>query len=89
MLSEYVHILLNEADFITRGDVASEEAICCLLLSVLSRRRDLQKPDLIEVLSALLRGEAQIVVGVLELAYYRSAGDGQAFPTRERHRVLD
>ena len=31
----------------------------------------------------------QIVGGVLELAYYRAAGDGQAFPTRERHRVLD
>ena len=45
------------------------------MLSVLSRRRDLQKPDLIEVLSALLRGEAQIVGGVLELAYYRAAGD--------------
>ena len=42
-----------------------------------------------EVLSALLRGEAQIVGGVLELAYYRAAGDGQAFPTRERHRVFD
>ena len=42
-----------------------------------SRRRDLQKPDLIEVLSALLRGEAQIVGGVLELAYYRASGDGQ------------
>ena len=54
-----------------------------------SRRRDLQKPDLTEVLSATLRGEAQIVGGVLELAYYRAAGDGQAFPTRERYRVLD
>ena len=42
----------------------------------------------IEVLSAL-RGEAQIVGGVLELANYRAAGDGQAFPTRERRRVLD
>ena len=30
------------------------------------RRRDLQKPDLIEVLSALLRGEAQILGGVLD-----------------------
>ena len=62
------------------------------LLSVLSRRRDLRKPDLIEVLSALLRGEAHIVGGVLELAYYRAAGDGQAFPrfpTRERYRVSD
>ena len=39
--------------------------------------------DLIEVLSALLRAEAQIV------AYYRAAGDGQAFPTTERHRVLN
>ena len=29
-----------------------------------------------EVLSALLRGEAQIVGGVLELANYRAAGDG-------------
>ena len=47
------------------------------------------KPDLIEVLSALLRGEAQIVGWVLELAYFRAAGDGQAFPTRERYRVLD
>ena len=56
--------------------------------AVLSRRRDLQKPDLIEVLSAILRGEAQIVGGVLELAYYRAAGDGQAFPTRERYRVM-
>ena len=37
---------------------------------------DLQKLDLIEVLSALLRGEAQIVGGVLELADYRAAGDG-------------
>ena len=53
------------------------------------RRRDLQKLDLIEVLSALLRGEAQIVGGVLELAYYRASGDGQTFPTRERHRVFD
>ena len=59
------------------------------LLSVLIRRRDLQKLDLIEVLSALLLGEAQIVGGVLELAYYRAAGDGQAFSTRERYRVLD
>ena len=41
-----------------------------MLLSVLSRRRDFQKPDLLGVLSALL-GEAQIVCGVLELAYYR------------------
>ena len=27
--------------------------------------------------------------GFSELAYHRAAGDGQAFPTRERHRVLD
>ena len=33
-----------------------------------------------EVFSALLRGEAQIVGGVLELAYYRAAGDGQTSP---------
>ena len=34
-----------------------------------------------EILSALLlRGEAQIVGGVLELACYRAAGFGQAFP---------
>ena len=62
---------------------ASEEAICCL-------RRDLHKPDLVEVLSALLRGEARIVGGVLELAYYRAAGDrrdGQGFPHRERHLI--
>ena len=52
------------------------------LLSALSRLE-------IEVLSASLRGEAQIVGGVLELGYYRAAGDGQAFPTRERNRVLD
>ena len=45
--------------------------------------------DLIEVLSALLRGEAQVVGGVFELAYRRAAGDGKAFPTRERYRVLD
>ena len=46
--------------------------------------------DFIKVLSALLRGEAQIVGGVLELlAYYRAAGDGRAFPTRERYWVLD
>ena len=52
-------------------------------LSVLSRRRDLQKPDLIEVL--FLRGEAQIVLVVgedLELAHYRAAGGGQALPRR-------
>ena len=61
------------------------------LLSVLSRRRDLQKPDLIEVLSALFRGEEaqNVVVGVLELAHYRAAGDGQNFPTTERYRVFD
>ena len=35
------------------------------------------------------RGEAQIVGGDLELAYYRVAGDGQDFPTRERYRVFD
>ena len=35
------------------------------------------------------RGEEQIVGGVLELAYCRAARDGQAFPARERHRVLD
>ena len=37
--------------------------------------------DLILVLSALLRGEAQIVGGVLELAYYRATGTGQVFPS--------
>ena len=42
-----------------------------------------------EVFSGLLLGEAQMVGGVLELAYYRAAGDGQAFPTTERHRVLE
>ena len=55
------------------------------MLSVLSRRWDLQKLDLTEVFSALLRGEAQIVGGVLELAYYGDAcdiGDGQAFQPR-------
>ena len=44
--------------------------------------------NLIEVLSALFRGEVQIVGGVLELAYDRAAGDGQAFPVK-RYRVLD
>ena len=41
--------------------------------------------------SALFRGEEaqNVVVGVLELAHYRAAGDGQNFPTRERHRVFD
>ena len=53
----------------------------------MSRRQELKKPNIIEVLSALLRGEAQIVGGVLELAYCKAAGDGQAFPTRERYRV--
>ena len=56
------------------------------LLLVLSRWLNLQKLDLVEVLSALLRGEAQIVGGVLEIAYYRAAGNGQACPTRERYR---
>ena len=43
----------------------------------------------VEVFSALLRGEAQIVVGVLKLiAYYRAARDGQAFPTRELRNCL-
>ena len=60
----------------------------------MSRWRDLQKPDLIEVsflrfIEESLRGEAQIVDGALELAYYRATGDGQAFLTRERYRVLD
>ena len=59
------------------------------LLSVLSRQRDLQKLDLIEVLFALLRGEAQIVGGALELSYYRAARDGQAFPTTKRYRVSE
>ena len=70
-------------------DASSEECLGGRLLSVLSRRRNLQKPGLIEVLSALLRGEAQILGEVLELAYYRAAGDGQAFSTRGRYRVLD
>ena len=35
------------------------------------------------------RGADRVGCGVLELAYYRAAGDGQAFPVRERHRVLD
>ena len=42
-----------------------------------SRRRDPLKPDLIGVLSALLRGEVQIVGGVLELCSC-GAADGQA-----------
>ena len=48
--------------------------------------------DLIEVLSSLLESKAQIVGGVLELAYYRDRRYGQqaaGFPTRERYRVLD
>ena len=32
----------------------------------------------------MLRGETHIVGGGLELADYRAAGDGQAYPTRER-----
>ena len=56
--------------------------LCCL------RRETAFSPesvaDLIEVLPAILRGEAQIVGGVLELAYYRATGDGgQPFPTTE------
>ena len=43
--------------------------------------------DLIVVCSVLLRGEVQIIAGVLEPAYYRAVGDGQAFPTGERYRV--
>ena len=50
------------------------------LLSVLIRRRDLQKLDLMEVLSTLLRGEAQIVGGVLELAYCRVQEMGRLSP---------
>ena len=46
--------------------------ICCLrretTFSVLSRRRDRQRPDFIEVLSALLLGEAKILGGVSEIA---------------------
>ena len=34
------------------------------MLSVVSRRRDLQKPDLMEVLSVHLRGEAQTLGGL-------------------------
>ena len=70
----------------------SRRRLCCL------RRETALSPEsaagsseagFTEVLSALFLGGAQIVGGVLELAYYRAAGDGQAFPTRERHRVLD
>ena len=71
-----MHSKIDPSELVAKG-VLRARRLCCLrrLLSVLSRRCDLQKPNLIEVLSALLRGEAQIVCGVLELAYYRVAGD--------------
>ena len=65
----------------------SERAGADACLSTLHSKID--PSDIVEVLSALLQGEAHIVGGVSELAYYRAAGDGQAFPTRERQRVLD
>ena len=49
----------SRGDYVIRGG---------RLLSVLSRWRDLQKPNSIRVLSAFFEGEAQIVGGVLELA---------------------
>ena len=78
-----LHSNIDPSELAAKGVLRARRLCCLRRLSVLSRRRDLQKPDLIEVLSALLRAEAQIV------AYYRAAGDGQAFPTTERHRVLD
>ena len=83
-----LHSKIDPSELAAKG-VLRARRLCCILLSVLSLRLDLQKPDLIEVFSTLLRGEAQIVGGVLELAYCRATADGQAFPTRERYRVLD
>ena len=43
-------------------------------------------PDLIEVISALAKSILRAIKGLFrgeELAYYRAAGDGQAFPTTE------
>ena len=53
--------------------------LCCLKRGA-AFSPNLHKLDLIEVLSALLRGGAQIVGGVLELAYYRAAEDGRLPP---------
>ena len=64
--------------------VASEEAILLEKGDLLLR--DLQKLGFLLYRSLFCtssRRGAQIVGGVLELAYYRAAGDGQAFPTRE------
>ena len=59
------------------------------LLSVLSRRRDLQKPNAMEVLSAF-EGGAQIVGGVLELATGRRLGRRRAgFPHHRASPRLD
>ena len=74
-----VHSKIDSSELAAKGGYAAWGG---RLLSVLSRRRDFQKPDLIDVLFALLQGEAQILGGVLELAYCRAAGDGQAFPTK-------
>ena len=72
----YNHFI-SENEYFNASSEDKEKAIFPFLL------------DLTEIFSPLLEGEEQIVGGVLELAYCRAAGDGQAFPTRESHRVLD
>ena len=57
------------------------------LLLVLSRRRDLQKPNSIGVLSAFLGRGADRSWGFGANRSRRLGGDGQAFPITERNRV--
>ena len=60
------------------------------MLSVLSRRRDLQKPTSMEVLYAFRGRGADRRWGFgasCGLKIREETGSGQAFPTTERHRV--
>ena len=75
-----LHIKTDPSELAAKG-VLRARRLCCLRRETAfspSRRRELQKLDLTEVLSALLRVEEQIVGGVLELADYWAAGDAQA-----------
>ena len=72
-----LHSKIDPSELAAKG-VLRARRLCCL------RRETAFSPDLIEVLSALLRGEAHIVGAVLELAYYRAAG----FPPFPHQRAL-
>ena len=89
-----LHSKIDPSELAAKG-VLRARKLCCL------RRKTAFSPESAagsseagsnRGLSVLLRGKAQIVGGVLELAYYRAAGCrawAQAYPTREPYRVVD